>query len=76
MKKLFKRVICMVLALCMLAMVGCGQPNDGTSGTTASTTPTTKPSSGEHTLPKEEGYNQLTIYWDYDGDLSTASFWI
>ena len=77
MKTLFKRVISMLLALCMVALAGCVQPDAGTTGSTpAATTQPTQPSNDEYTLPKEEGCNQLTIYWDYDGELSTASFWI
>ena len=76
MKSSFKRAICMALALILLALPGCVQPDAGTSGSTPAPTPTSTPAEDEYFLPKEEGCNQLTIYWDYDGDLSTASFWI
>ena len=51
-------------------------PTDPT--TAVPTTPTTVPGGheDEYFLPKEEGCNQLTIYWNYPGDVSTAGFWI
>ena len=64
MKHLFRRGIALMLALIMLCMVGC-TPNDG------SVPPTTEDYSD---IP--EGQNQLVLYWDYTGDLSTAAFWI
>ncbi len=79
----FQRVICLVLAMLMLALTGCTPTTPSTTGTSATTQPgttaaPTQPSGDEeeYFLPKEEGCNQLTIYWDYDGDLTTASFWI
>ena len=72
MKKRSTRVFSLLLILAMLlGMAACGQE-------TPTTTPTTpvEPTNPEPTLPKEEGTNQLTIYWNYDGDVSTASFWI
>ena len=73
MKNLFKRTICLMLAVCMLALVGCGPQNGGTDPTTTGTTGTTQ---ATQPTTKADGTNQLTIYWDYDGEISTASFWI
>ena len=64
MKHLFRRGVALMLALFMLCVVGC-TPNNG------SVPPTTEDYSD---IP--EGQNQLVLYWDYTGDLSTAAFWI
>ena len=75
MKNQRNRVLSLLLVFVMLlSMAACGQENP----TSTPTTPTTpvEPTNPEPTLPKEEGTNQLTIYWDYDGDVSTASFWV
>ena len=73
----------MLLALAMLlGMVACSETQTPeTTGTPTepsqeTTVPTTEPVSDEYTLEKEEGCNQITFYWDYQGDASAASFWI
>jgi len=77
----FKRVFALVMALLMLALSGCTQPQPGSSSTN-STNGSTVPSStqgkpdDEYTLPKEEGYNQITFYWNYLGDLSNCDVWV
>jgi hypothetical protein len=82
MKQLFKRCSALLLALAMLLLSGCVQPNASTPGSTAhgpTQTPTTTAPKGpedEYFLPKEEGCNQITFYWNYDGDAATSSFWI
>jgi pullulanase len=82
MKQLFKRCSALLLALTMLLLSGCVQPNASTPGSTAhgpTQTPTTTAPKGpedEYFLPKEEGCNQITFYWNYDGDAATSSFWI
>ncbi len=64
MKHLFRRGMALFLAVIMLCMIGC-TPSD------SSVPPTTEDYSN---IP--EGYNQLVLYWDYAGDLSTAAYWI
>ncbi len=88
MRSMFKRMTALVLALTLLCLAGCTAPG-GTTGPSGSvggtptapsdpTTPTTVPDGDyeEYFLPKEEGCNQLTIYWNYPGDVGTAGFWI
>ncbi len=79
MKKWMKRLMALSLAL-VLCLTGCVS-----SPTEPSTPPTdpkptqsnpTNPSGPEYELPKEEGYNQLTLYWDGDVDLSKADVWM
>ena len=67
MKQLFKRALALTLALVLLCLMGCDtqKPTDPT---------VTEPTEDYSDVP--EGYNQLVIYWDYAGDLSTAAFWI
>ncbi len=87
MKMSFKRMVCLVLALGMLLLAGCvaddpattAAPNSNTTvPTTGNTTEPTTPGGNEeeYFLPKEEGCNQITFYWDYKGDAATCSFWI
>lgn len=82
MKHLFRRGGALFLALIMLLLSGCVQPDVSTPGTSnVDTTPsstTTVPSGpvDEYFLPKEDGCNQITFYWNYKGDAATSSFWI
>ncbi|MBE6977320.1 MAG: type I pullulanase [Ruminococcaceae bacterium] len=79
MKTLFQRSFAWVLAVIMLLLSGCGQVQPTTTHTTD---PSTAPSGSqgnpddEYTLPKEEGYNQITFYWNYLGDLSNCDVWV
>ena len=52
----------------LLAMVGCGNAEPQT--TTEPAAPTE-----EYTLPKEEGYNQITFYWKPSGTVKDADVW-
>ena len=76
MKKLIALLLALAMVLGMVACTGNTQP-DSTTGSTGSQE-TTGPNvpEDEYTLPKEEGCNQITFYWDYKGDSSKASFWI
>ena len=68
MKKQLNRVLSLLLVFVMLlSMAACGQGNPTTGTPTSPTDPTP---------PKDNGTKTLTIYWNYDGDLSTASFWV
>ncbi len=80
MKKWTIRALAMVLILCM-GLTACTPAAPGTTagstpGTTQSTAGTTGPSEGEYELPKEEGHNQLTFYWQGKTDLSKVDMWI
>ena len=52
-----------------------GAPEDTTSPETQ-----TEPEQGftgdEYTLPLEDGYNQLTLYWSYNGTYENCDIWI
>ena len=64
------RLFALLLAVCML----CGCDTQTAAPTESTTTEATQPA--EYTLEKEEGYNQLTLYWDGDTDLSKADVWV
>ena len=34
-----------------------------------------RPPEGEHTIPKEEGYNQITFYWSHPGVIEDCDVW-
>ena len=72
------RFLSLLLTLCLLCstLAACHQgENPGTTvpGTTAPqiTTP-----EDEYTLPHEEGYNQLTLYWNKTGVVNNPDVWI
>ena len=65
-----KRMLALLLAASMLA--GCGAQT--AAPTEVTTEAVTEPT--EYNLPKEEGYNQLTFYWNGDTDLSKADVWV
>ncbi len=80
MKNWIYRLMALMLAVC-LCLTGCG--GAATTGSGAPSKPSTPSSSGgdgftgeEYFLPKEEGYNQLTLYWDGKVDLSKADVWM
>lgn len=81
-----KRLLSLILVFGMLAAVlaGCESvPPAPTLPEPTGSSPATEPTQPDApTEPQEdysdipEGNNQLVIYWDYAGDLSTAAFWI
>ncbi len=78
------RVLTLLLAFVMLfgVLAACGTPNgDDTATEDASTnTPGAQPGPGftgeEYTLPLEDGYNQLTLYWTHNGTYENCDIWI
>ena len=83
-----KKLIAMLLVICMvLGLAACSDPGttdptgdtgtDGTQEIVGGTEDTGSSSDDdEFQLPLEDGYNQVTFYWDYKGDPETADFWI
>ncbi len=74
-----KKLLCFILILSMLSasfsliFTSCSKP-DGDGGDT--TDDSAQPSQDEYKLPLEEGYNQLTLYWTYDGSYENCDVWI
>ncbi len=73
MKKMrFRKLAAFLLAVsCLLS--GCVGPAAQGGSTTGPTEPGVEE---EYTLPKEDGYNQITFYWDYKDDIATADIWV
>ena len=77
MQKVFQRILAFALALIMLMLAGCTQPQlDPSTPGSDPTAPSQVIPEDEYTLPKEEGYNQVTFYWNYMGDLSNCDVWV
>ena len=81
MKPLHKRLLSLLLVLSMLfcmALTACTpkQPSDPDDTTPPKDDPQDQIPEDEYFLPKEEGYNQLTLYWSGNTDLSKADVWI
>lgn len=84
MKKKILTIITVTLVILSLVLsVACGDktpaptptPNPDDSTPSTPSTPE-RPTEDNYTLEKEEGKNQLTFYWFYNGDLSTCDMWI
>ncbi len=81
MTKAIRRIsllLCFIMALSAVLTSCTGDPQStnapGTSENTSASTDAQ--TSDEYTLPEEDGYNQLTFYWNYSGDISTADIWM
>ncbi|MBO5279905.1 MAG: type I pullulanase [Clostridia bacterium] len=74
-----KKLLCIILILSMLSapfslfLTSCSKPA-GDSGDT--TDDSAQPSQDEYKLPLEDGFNQLTLYWSYDGSYENCDVWI
>lgn len=65
-----RRTACLILAILMsLLLAACVQ------GDTPPSTSQT-PAETEYSLPKEEGYNQITFYFSYPKELKNADVWV
>lgn len=70
-----KRLLSLLLALLLLCSCTVqAPPADGSVTDTPIDTPEAPVE--EYILPLEDGYNQLTLYWDNKGDLSNCDIWI
>ena len=79
MKKTYPRIISFLLVAAMLLamLISCTNPNKNDSTTPAETTKGDKwqVPEGEYTIPKEEGYNQITFYWSHPGVIENCDIW-
>ena len=85
MKSYFRAIsLLLVFVFIIAAMSSCanGKVDNNTTDTTSAPpeeAPTEQPSGtpvDEYTLPLEDGYNQLTLYWNYDGSYENCDVWI
>ena len=79
MKKTYPRIISFLLVAAMLLamLISCTDPNKNDATTPAETTKGDKwqVPEGEYTIPKEEGYNQITFYWSHPGVIENCDIW-
>lgn len=65
-----------VLMFCM-CVTGCGGTEDvADAGTEVGDEEVVRTPGDEYTEPLQDGYNQVTFYWTYDGDYETCDMWI
>ncbi|MBE6620644.1 MAG: type I pullulanase [Ruminococcaceae bacterium] len=74
----FLLLFCMLFTLCLSACTPNTTPPDNTDPdqTPGGDTPGNVTPEDEYQLPKEEGYNQLTLYWAGNTNIETADVWI
>ena len=85
MKKTYSRILSLLLVVIMLlslVLTSCkSNPSSNNNGTNESTTESTTDDGkwqipeGEYTIPKEEGYNQITFYWSHPGVIENCDIW-
>ena len=84
MKKTYSRILSLLLVVIMLlslVLTSCKSDPSNNNGTNESTTESTTDDGkwqipeGEYTIPKEEGYNQITFYWSYPGVIENCDIW-
>ena len=83
MKKSLKLTsLLLVLVLCLsLALTSCGDLfgnifGSDTPGTGEPPVEGWRPPADEYTIPKQEGYNQITFYWTYPGETENCDIWV
>ena len=80
--KKFVRIISLVMALLMALCFmlsscgGTGASGDTTTGSETTGADTTTTPTDEFTLPLEDGYNQLTLYWTHKGSYENCDIWM
>ena len=83
MKNTFSRMISLLLVLVMLfslSLTSCKRddnenPDGGGTTDGGSTDGGWQVPEGEYTIPKEEGYNQITFYWSHPGVIENCDVW-
>ena len=80
MKKTYSRIFSLLLVaiiLLSLVLTSCHNDPSNNNGTNESTTDGGKWQipEGEYTIPKEEGYNQITFYWAHPGVIENCDIW-
>ena len=79
MKKTYSRILSLLLVAIMLlslVLTSCHNDpsnNNGSNGTTDGDK--WQIPEGEYTIPKEEGYNQITFYWSHPGVIENCDIW-
>ena len=80
MKKTYSRILSLLLVAIMLlslVLTSCQNEPSNNNGNNENTTDGGKWQipEGEYTIPKEEGYNQITFYWSHPGVIENCDIW-
>ena len=80
MKKTYSRILSLLLVAIMLlslVLTSCHNGSSNNNDTNESTADGDKWQipEGEYTIPKEEGYNQITFYWSHPGVIENCDIW-
>ena len=80
MKKTYSRILSFLLVAVMIVamLTACTNPNQNDTTTTPEQTTENgkwQVQEGEYTIPKEEGYNQITFYWSHPGVIENCDIW-
>ena len=80
MKKTYSRILSLLLVAIMLlslVLTSCHNDPSNNNDTNEGTTDGGKWQipEGEYTIPKEEGYNQITFYWSHPGVIENCDIW-
>ena len=80
MKKTYSRILSFLLVAVMIVamLTACTNPNQNDTTTTPEQTTENgkwQVPEGEYTIPKEEGYNQITFYWSHPGVIENCDIW-
>ena len=67
-------ILLVLIFLCSTVLVACNDKETDTSGESESAT--SDAPKEEFFLPLEDGYNQLTLYWNYSGSYENCDIWI
>lgn len=66
-------LLTMLLSVFLTACHRTQSPSDETGQTPDETYQTPE---SEYTIPKEPGFNQITFYWSYPGEIKNADVWV
>ena len=81
MKKTYSRILSLLLVAIMLlslVLTSCRSDPSSNNNSTSESTPDGgkwQIPEGEYTIPKEEGYNQITFYWSHPGVIENCDIW-
>ena len=78
MKKTYSRILSLLLVAVMLfsvVLTSCQNPNNNNESETTAGNGKWQIPEGEYTIPKEDGYNQITFYWSHPGVIENCDIW-
>lgn len=72
------RLLAMMLVICTLLLTACdggSETSEDTSSSVGNSEAEVSVPDGEYTLEHEEGHNQITFYWNYNGTYENCDIW-